>query len=91
VFAAATRQTQTAEIMKTFKERCPELTVTMDRSKAHYVVLLDHEGGKGLVRKDNKIAVFDRKGDLLDSDSTRSLGNSVQDGCDTIRAHQPSK
>jgi hypothetical protein len=77
---------QTAEIIKTFKERCSELTITLDRSKADYVVLLDHEGGKGYALKDNKIAVFDKEGDLLHSGSTRSLGNAVKDGCDAIRA-----
>jgi hypothetical protein len=77
---------QTAEIIKTFKERCPEMTITIDRSKADYVVLLDHEGGKGLSRRDNKIAVFDNQGDLLHSGSTRSLGNAVKDGCEAIRA-----
>jgi hypothetical protein len=93
-FVGATRggaRPQTAEIMKTFKERCPELTVTIERSKADYVVLLDHEGAKGLVRKDNKIAVFDKEGDLLHSGSTRSLGNAVKEGCDAIRARRSSR
>jgi hypothetical protein len=48
------------------------------------VVLLDREGGKGLLRRDNKIAVFDREGDLLHSGSTRSLGNAVKDACEAI-------
>ncbi|MGH9817115.1 MAG: hypothetical protein ACRD6I_13655 [Candidatus Acidiferrales bacterium] len=37
---------QTAEIIKTFNERCPEVIVTMNREKADFVVLLEHEGGK---------------------------------------------
>jgi hypothetical protein len=82
---------QTAEIIKTFKERCPEMTITLDRSKADYVVLLDHEGGKGLSRKDNKIAVFDNEGDLLHSSSTRSLGNAVKNGCEAIRERRSSR
>ena len=72
---------QTVEIIKTFTERCPELTVTMDKTKAQYIVLLDHEGGKGVVRKDNKIAVFKSDGDLVYTGSTRSLGNAVKDAC----------
>ena len=82
---------QTAEIIKTFKERCPEMTITIDRSKADFVVLLDHEGGKGLARKDNKIAVFDSEGDLLHSGSARSLGNAVKDGCESIRERRSSR
>ena len=37
---------QTAEIIKTFGERCPELRVNNKQDKADYVVVLDHEGGK---------------------------------------------
>ncbi len=83
---------QTAEIIKTFGERCPEVTVTMKQDKADYIVLLDHEGGKGWARKDNKVAVFDKEGDAIFSGSTRSLGNSVKDACDAIKKRlQPAK
>lgn len=40
---------QTAEIVKTFNERCPDLTVTNNKDKANFAVILDHEGGKGLL------------------------------------------
>jgi len=72
---------QTAEIIKTFNERCPDVLVTMKQEKADYVVVLQHEGGKELVRKDNKYAVFNRDGDAVKSGSTRSLGNAVKDSC----------
>jgi hypothetical protein len=80
---------QTAEIMKTFAERCPSILVTIKRENADYVVVLDHEGGKDLVRRDNKIAVFDREGDMIYSGSTRSLGNAVKDVCNAIARQQP--
>ena len=48
------------------------------------MVVLDHEGGKGYLLRRNKIAVFNKEGDAIVSRSTRSLGNSVQDGCDAI-------
>ena len=76
---------QTAEIIKTFNERCPQLTVTMNKEKANYIILLDHEGGKVLVQKDNKVVVFDKEGDAIHSGSTRSLGNAVKDACMAIR------
>ncbi len=75
---------QTAEIIKTFGERCPEAVVNNKQEKADYVVVLDHEGGKGVVRRRNKIAVFNRDGDAIVSHSTRSLGNSVKDACAAI-------
>jgi hypothetical protein len=72
---------QTAEIIKTLNQRCPELTVTNNLSKADFVLTLDHEGGKGLLAHRNKVAVFNRDGDDIFSDSTRELGNSVKDAC----------
>lgn len=76
---------QTVEVMKTFRERCPEVTITMDKSKAQFVILFDREGGKDLVSRDNKIAVFKDDGDLVYSGSTRILGNAVADACRAIR------
>jgi hypothetical protein len=72
---------QTAEIIKTLNQRCPELTVTSSLGKANFVIVLDHEGGKGLLRHRNKIAVFNHNGDDIFSDSTRELGNAVKDAC----------
>jgi hypothetical protein len=82
---------QTAEIIKTFNERCPDLTVTNNKDRANYAVILDHEGGKGVLAHRNKIAVFNRDGDAIFSDSTRSLGNSVKDACAAIKKDQAGK
>jgi hypothetical protein len=76
---------QTAEIIKTFGERCLGVMVNNIQGKADYIVLLDHEGGKGVLRHKNKVAVFARvSGDSIVSKSTLSLGGSVQDACDAI-------
>jgi hypothetical protein len=77
---------QTAEIVKTFHERCPQVIVTNRQEKADYLVVLEHEGGKSLVLKDNKFAVFNKDGDAIKSGSTRSLGNAVKNSCAAIRA-----
>ena len=76
---------QTAEIIKTFRERCPEVTVTINKERADYIVLLEHEGGKSFVQRDNKVAVFTPDGDAIYSGSTVTLGNSVKDACAAIR------
>lgn len=76
---------QTVEIMKTFSKRCPEVTVTLNKEKADYVVLLEHEGGKDPIRKDNKFAVFNADGDMIAAGSTRSLGNVVKDACMAVQ------
>jgi protein-tyrosine-phosphatase len=75
---------QTAEIIKTFGERCSQVVVNDIRDKADYVVVLDHEGGKSILAHDNKVAVFNSDGDAIVSHSTRSLGNSVKDACEAI-------
>lgn len=79
---------QTAEIIKTFGERCAQVVVNNKKEAADYIVVLDHEGGKSIISRKNKVAVFDRRsGDLVVSHSTRSLGNSVQDACEAINKH----
>lgn len=78
---------QTAEIIKTFGERCPDVLVNNIRQKTDYIVTLDHEGGKSWVMHRNKVAVFQRiSGDSVMSKSTYSLGASVQEACTAIRA-----
>jgi hypothetical protein len=73
---------QTAEIIKTFGEKCPSVMVNNIQSKANYIVVLDHEGGKGYLRHKNKVAVFDsQSGDSIVSKSTLSLGGSVEEAC----------
>ena len=73
---------QTAEVIKTFGQRCPEIIVNNHVSASDYVVELDHEGGKGLLRHKDKIAVFvQTSGDSIFSESTLSVGGSVKDAC----------
>jgi hypothetical protein len=75
---------QTAEIMKTFGNRCPDVTVTLNKERADYIVILQHEGGKEVFRKDNKFALFNKDGDMIQSNSTRTLGNAVKEACSRI-------
>src|SRR5204862_7430522 len=85
---------QTAEIIKTFGERCPQVVTNNIQANGDYVVVLDHEGGKGFLTHRNKVAVFNRvSGDSVVSKSTLSLGGSVQTACEAIdqdwTAHGP--
>jgi PEGA domain-containing protein len=75
---------QTAEIVKTFGERCRNVTINNRKERADYVVLLQHEGGKNLIERDNKVVVYNREGDAILSRSTRSLGNSVTEACSAV-------
>ena len=78
---------QTAEIMKTIAKRraCEGFIVTINRERADYILILERLGGKDLVSKDNKMALFNREGDMVASSSTRSLGNAVKDACLAIQ------
>lgn len=79
---------QTAEIIKTFGQRCSEVIVNNRQSMADFIVVLDHEGGKGYLRHRNKVAVFEHlSGDVVISHSTLSLGGSVEDACNGIVQH----
>lgn len=79
---------QTAEIIKTFGERCPNVLVNNKQEMADYIVVLDHEGGKGWLQHKNKVAVFNAvSGDSVVSKSTLSLGGSVQEACEAIARH----
>ena len=49
---------QTAEVIKTFGERCPQAVTNNKQDRADYIVVLDHEGGKGFLRHRNKVAVL---------------------------------
>lgn len=77
---------QTAEIIKTFHERCPDVELTSQQEMADFTVILEHEGGKGLIRRDNKVVLFDVEGVAVYSGSTRTLGNAVKNVCNEIRA-----
>lgn len=79
---------QTAEIMKTFGEKCPNVTVSINRDRADYIVILQHEGGKEWFQRDNKLALFNKDGDMIQSNSTRTLGNAVKAACSQIASQE---
>jgi PEGA domain len=87
-FSSGGASPQTAEIVKTFGQRCPNVVVNNRLEMTDYVVTLQHEGGKGILRKKDKVAVFVRKtGDSIFSESTLSVGGSVQDACGAMMDH----
>jgi hypothetical protein len=69
---------------KTFNVRCPTFTITNEEDEADYKVILHHKSWQGLIRRDNKYAVYNKDGDVIASGSTRSLGNAVKNACQAI-------
>ena len=81
---------RTAEIMKRFAEQCSAVVVTMNKEKADFVVLLEHEGGKDLFDKDNKLAVFNSDGDLIASGSFSRPKKAVEVACSAMASSAPA-
>lgn len=73
-------KTGVVEIQAIFKQRCPEVTVTTEKAKADFSVAID-AGSK----QADRIAVFDKSGDLIFTGSTRFLRNAVKDACEAIK------
>ena len=84
---------ENVEVMKTFSRRCRDVIVTANRDKADYVVRLDHEPINPTTPfvHGNKVAVFDKKEDLIYSDSTRLLSTAVSGACSAITNPPTSK
>lgn len=77
---------RTAEIMNRFNSQCKSCLITMYKNKADFIVRLDHEGGKDLLDKDNKLAVFNRDGDLIASGTFSRSKKAVEVACRAIEA-----
>jgi len=75
---------RTAETMKRFADQCSSVVVTRYKEKADFIVLLEHEGGKDLFNKDNKLAVFNAEGDLVTSGSFSRPKKAVEIACKAI-------
>lgn len=75
---------QRDEVIKTFLQRCPEVSVTTNPASADFAADVEREPNKGLIRKRNKWIVSDKQGNVLGAGSDRSIGNAVKDACQAI-------
>src|SRR5579871_2057109 len=80
---------QTAEVIKTFRERCPAFVVTIKPDQANFIVKFDREAGKEFFLRRNKIVVSRANGDVIFTDSTRQLGNAINNACSAIAKATP--
>lgn len=73
--------------MKTFAERCPDVTITSNREKADYIVFVHREdiSPLSIFVKENHAAVFNRTHDLLYSGTARKLSNVVKGACAAVK------
>ena len=54
-------------------------------------MVLEREGGKSILRKDNKYAVFTGAGDLVEAGSTRMISTAVSRACEAMMAKASGK
>jgi hypothetical protein len=78
---------QVPEVIKTIGERCPSVTVTMNKERAYFLLSIEHESAalKGAVRRRNHVTVVNRDGDVVFSKNDRELGNAIKDACPSMR------
>ena len=77
---------QSIEVMKQLRQRCPQVVITADRDKADFTIRLDHEppSPTTFFVHGNKVAVFNKKEDLIFGDSTHLLRTAVDKACAAI-------
>jgi hypothetical protein len=75
---------QTAEIVKTFGQKCPNVVVTSRREAATFTVVLENRVAKLLRKGDSKMVVFDRAGDMVYGASERAMGKALRGFCSAV-------
>jgi hypothetical protein len=88
---------QFMELAKTFLQRCPDVTPTIDKNKADFVVTMNWApatrffiGGK-LIHKPDQILVTNKEGDIIFSGVARTVGGNTEDACKAIMHRIPQQ
>lgn len=75
----------TLEAIKTLQHKHMHIVTIKDR--ADYILQITRQRGKHVWRKDTKIALSNRNGDVVMAKSTRSVGGAMGDVVDYIKKH----
>ena len=88
---------QFMELAKTFLQRCSEVTPTINKEKADFVVTMNWApatrffvGGK-LIHKPDQILVTNKEGDIIFSGVARTVGGNTEDACKAIMHSRPQQ
>jgi hypothetical protein len=65
------------EAIKTFREKVPGIRITRDRNQAEYTVLITRRERWNPLVRDTKIAIVNRKDEVIFSRSARSVGGAI--------------
>jgi len=74
------------EVTKDLQKNCSGATVTLNQANADYTVMLNRESkqNRGLLRTNSQLQVANRMGDVIGTNSTRTVGNAAKDACALI-------
>lgn len=76
------------EAIKTFREKLPGIRITRDRDQAEYTVLITRRERWNPLARDTKLAIVDRKDDVIFSKSARSVGGVIDAAIEFLRGRQ---
>src|SRR6266498_965736 len=79
---------ESMEVTKEVQKNCSSVILTLNQSNADYTVMLNRESkqNRGLLRTNNQVQVANRMGDILGTNSTRTVGNAAKDACELVVA-----
>jgi hypothetical protein len=74
------------EVTKDLQKNCSGVVVTLNQVNADYTVMLNRESkqNRGLLRTNSQLQVANRIGDIIGTNSTRTVGNAAKDACALI-------
>jgi hypothetical protein len=77
---------ESMEVTKDLQRECSGIRVTLNQSAADYTVMLARESKqkRSLLRTNNQMQVANRTGDVLGSNTTRTVNNATKDACNLI-------
>lgn len=76
------------EAIKTFREKLLGIRITRDRDQAEYTVLITRRERWNVFARDTKLAIVDRKDDIIFSKSARSVGGVIDAAIEFLRGQQ---
>jgi hypothetical protein len=76
---------QISKIISNFREKCPGFTVTANKERADYVLVVEEDD-----QSTESYVVFDKEGDTLGSGSTRLMGTAMKEACNVLEKAQES-
>jgi hypothetical protein len=78
---------ESMEVMKDLQKECPGVMMTLDQSKADYVVMLNRESKRkelGALKHNSQMLVANSAGDVLGANNTRTVNNASKNACSLI-------